>query len=251
MDPSRDNPLFRFKAFWWGLGLFLLFTGALVIVGLANRKPSPTLEDAAAVSRLQKRATADATQAEKLKVAPSAQFAETGKRLLGKKPVAVEKPEHVVPGSPTQMKMAAEPAVPVKVVETDPAASIDPKVMEMGKTQFVICSACHGPNGTGMPNLAPPLAGSEWVRGPIENLIRIQLRGLQGPITVQGQTYSFAAPMAPLPYQTDEQIAAVLTYVRNSFGNKASAVTPEQVKAFRGEVGKPALTVADLVPPQK
>jgi mono/diheme cytochrome c family protein len=49
-------------------------------------------------------------------------------------------------------------------------------------------------------------------------------------------------------YQTDEQIAAVLTYVRNSFGNVASPVTPAQVKALRGEVGKPMLTEADLVP---
>jgi mono/diheme cytochrome c family protein len=49
-------------------------------------------------------------------------------------------------------------------------------------------------------------------------------------------------------YQTDEQIAAVLTYVRNSFGNAASSVTPAQVKALRGEVGQPPLTEADLVP---
>jgi mono/diheme cytochrome c family protein len=49
-------------------------------------------------------------------------------------------------------------------------------------------------------------------------------------------------------FQTDEQIAAVLTYVRNSFGNAAAPVKPEQVKALRGEVGKPPLTEADLVP---
>ena len=55
--------------------------------------------------------------------------------------------------------------------------------------------------------------------------------------------------MAALHYQTDEQIAAVLTYVRNSFGNKASAVTPDQVKALRSEVGKPPLTQQDLIKP--
>jgi mono/diheme cytochrome c family protein len=55
--------------------------------------------------------------------------------------------------------------------------------------------------------------------------------------------------MAALSYQTDEQIAAVLTYVRNSFGNKAPAVKPDQVKALRSEVGKPPLTEADLVKP--
>ena len=85
----------------------------------------------------------------------------------------------------------------------------------------------------------PPLAGSEWVNGPVSNLIRIQLRGLQGPITVTGKEYNFPGGMAALAYQTDEQIAAVLTYVRNSFGNKAPAVKPEQVAALRSEVGKP------------
>ena len=57
------------------------------------------------------------------------------------------------------------------------------------------------------------------------------------------------APMVAQAFQTDEQIAAVLTFVRNSWDNKAGAVTPKQVAAFRGEVGKPPLTVKDLVPP--
>ncbi|MGE9267477.1 MAG: hypothetical protein ACQKBY_05225, partial [Verrucomicrobiales bacterium] len=56
------------------------------------------------------------------------------------------------------------------------------------------------------------------------------------------------APMVALP-QTDEQIASVLTYVRNSWGNKADAVTPEMVKALEGEKGQPMLTVADLIDP--
>ena len=56
--------------------------------------------------------------------------------------------------------------------------------------------------------------------------------------------------MVAAAYLTDEKIAAVLTYVRNSWGNKASAVTPDQVKAFRGEVGLPALQAADLKAPQ-
>jgi mono/diheme cytochrome c family protein len=55
--------------------------------------------------------------------------------------------------------------------------------------------------------------------------------------------------MLPMAYQTDEQIAGALTYVRNSFGNKASAVKPEEVKALRDEVGKPQLTVQDLIKP--
>jgi quinoprotein glucose dehydrogenase len=127
------------------------------------------------------------------------------------------------------------------------AAGVDPAVMALGKQQFAMCSACHGPNAEGTV-IAPPLAKSNWVNGPVENLIRIQLRGLQGPITVSGKEYKLPGPMPAQAYQTDEQIAAVLTYVRNSFGNAASPVKPEQVKALRGEVGQPPLTEADLVP---
>jgi mono/diheme cytochrome c family protein len=132
-----------------------------------------------------------------------------------------------------------------------PAAAdepIDPAVMALGKASYMICGACHGQNGEGGP-IAPPLAASEWVTGPVSNLIRIQLRGLQGPITVAGKEYNMPGGMAALSYQTDDQIAGVLTYIRNSFGNKASAVKPEQVAALRGEVGKPQVTAAELTKP--
>ena len=135
----------------------------------------------------------------------------------------------------------------IKPVIAAVVANVDPAVMAAGKQAFMTCMACHGPNAEGTV-IAPPLAKANWVNGPVENLIRIQLRGLQGPLTVSGKEYKLPGPMPPQAYQTDEQIAAVLTYVRNSFGNSASPVKPEQVKALRGEVGKPMLTEADLVP---
>ena len=134
---------------------------------------------------------------------------------------------------------------------------IDPAVMELGKAQYALCMGCHGPDGAGLPNVGPPLANSEWVQGPIENLIGIQLRGLNGPITVNGQEYSFPAGMMAMGAgQSDENIAAVLTYIRNSFGNKASGVTSEMVKAYREanakEIAKPMnfLKVKDLIDPK-
>ena len=128
------------------------------------------------------------------------------------------------------------------------AAAVDPAFLKTGQQQFIVCGACHGQSGEGTA-VAPPLAGSEWVNGPVENLIRIQLRGLKGPIKVKGQEYNMPAGMAPLAYQTDEQIAAVLTYVRTGFGNSASAVSAKEVTALRSEVGKPQLGSADLLPP--
>ncbi len=131
-----------------------------------------------------------------------------------------------------------------------PPEGIDNATWKLGQNTSVLCSACHGNNGQGMPQNGPPFQNSEWVTGPVENLVRIQLRGLKGPITVNGVDYNPPAPMAPLAYQSDEQIAAVLTYVRNSFGNKASIVTPDMVAKHREEVGQPMLTVADLIPPK-
>lgn len=135
--------------------------------------------------------------------------------------------------------------------------TLDPAVMELGKQQFILCSACHGPTGAGMPNIGPPLANSEWVNGPVENLIGIQLRGLTGPITVAGKDYNFPAPMAAMGAgQPDENIAAVLTYIRNSFGNQASPVTAQMVAAYKAKnaeilakVPTPPLNTKDLLDP--
>jgi len=99
-----------------------------------------------------------------------------------------------------------------------------------------VCGLCHGNDGMGKPGQAPPFARSEWALGNPNRMIRIPLAGLAGPIQVNGQEWNLAMPAmgAALP---DDDLAAVLTYIRQSWGNKASAVTPEQVKAVRAEVG--------------
>lgn len=251
MDPSRDNPIIRFTTFWWGIGTFFIFALLLAVIWVFNRAETATLEDAAAKPRYVTKAKIDAAQA--ANISPEAiesAIAIVAKQLAASKPVAVERPAQIVPGSETAKKLAAAPAVDTKAIDAAPAADepIDPAVMATGQASFLLCGACHGQNGEGGP-IAPPLAGSEWVKGPVSNLIRIQLRGLQGPITVAGKEYNMPAGMAALAFQTDEQIAGVLTYVRNSFGNKASAVKPAQVTPLRGEVGKPQITAAELTKP--
>lgn len=250
MDPSRDNPILRFTTFWWGVGTFLIFALLLAVILVFNKSEPTTLEDAAAKPRYETKAKIDAAQAANIPAENiEAAIAAVGKQLAASKPAAVEKPEQIVPGSPTSVKMASAPAVNTAAIDAPVAEGpIDPAVMETGKAQFLVCGACHGQNGEGGP-IAPPLAGSDWVKGPVSNLIRIQLRGLQGPITVSGKEYNMPAGMAALSYQTDAQIAGVLTYIRNSFGNKASAVTPEQVAALRSEVGKPQITAQELTKP--
>ncbi|GAA4441339.1 GDSL-type esterase/lipase family protein [Pontibacter saemangeumensis] len=97
------------------------------------------------------------------------------------------------------------------------------------------CGTCHQPDGKGLTSSGfPPLTGTKWVVGSDERLIKIVLKGLHGPIEVLGKEYPGQVPMTPFGGMLkDEEVAAVLTYVRNSFGNKASAVTPEKVKAVR------------------
>ncbi|MEO5917869.1 MAG: cytochrome c [Luteolibacter sp.] len=251
MDPTRDNPIIRFTTFWWGLGTFFIFALLLAVIWFFNSSDPASLEDAAATPRYATKAKIDAAQAANISPdAINAAIAAEAKKLVSAKPVAVEKPEQIVPGSDTSKKMASAPAVDTSAVDKAPAVDepVDPKLMEMGKASFLLCAACHGQGGEGTP-IAPPLAGSDWVAGPISNLIRIQLRGLQGPITVKGTEYNVPGGMAALSYQTDEQIAGVLTFVRNSFGNKASGVKPEQVTALRSEVGKPQITAPELTKP--
>lgn len=94
------------------------------------------------------------------------------------------------------------------------------------------CSACHQATGLGLPGAFPPLAGAEYVLGDEERVVRIVLRGLSGPVTVKGQTFNGAMP-AWADQLSDAEIAAVLTYVRSSWGNRAEAITAEQVAQER------------------
>ncbi|MEJ7767256.1 MAG: cytochrome c, partial [Chitinophagaceae bacterium] len=97
------------------------------------------------------------------------------------------------------------------------------------------CITCHQPDGKGLTAAGfPPLAGTQWVTGNSERLIKIVLKGLHGPIEVGGVQYAGQVPMTPFGGMLkDEEIAAVLMYVRNSFGNKAPAITKDQIKRVR------------------
>ena len=97
------------------------------------------------------------------------------------------------------------------------------------------CSTCHQPDGKGLEAAGfPPLSGNEWVQGSEERLIKLTLKGLYGPIEVNGKKYPGQVPMTPFGgLLNDQEIANVLTYVRSSFGNLADAVSAEKVKAVR------------------
>jgi len=119
-----------------------------------------------------------------------------------------------------------------------------------GKALFTRCTACHQETGKGIPGAFPPLAGSSWVTGPASRPIAIVLHGLQGPLKVGPATYNgvMVAYGTGQP-MTDAEVAAVVTYIRSSWGNKASAVTAAQVAQVRAATKgtKGAMTEAALL----
>jgi len=103
-----------------------------------------------------------------------------------------------------------------------------------GKKLFMThCSVCHMPNGLGVKGAFPPLSDTKWVNGPADVMIDIVLHGFNEEIEVNGDKY--VTPMAALPHIKDDELAAILTYVRSSFGNDASAVTAEEVAVVRAK----------------
>ena len=96
------------------------------------------------------------------------------------------------------------------------------------------CFVCHQPNGQGLPGQIPPLALSDFLATKDkENIIHGVISGRSGPIVVNGKPYN--GTMIPLPYLTDEQIANVVTYVGNTWGNSNAAVTVQEVAKVRHE----------------
>ena len=95
------------------------------------------------------------------------------------------------------------------------------------------CMACHQADGSGVPGLNPPLTKTDWVNGDKSRLIKLVLSGMNETIVVAGEEYS--NPMPAQNHLKDNEIADILTYVRNSFGNKASAVSAADVKTLRSK----------------
>jgi glucose/arabinose dehydrogenase/mono/diheme cytochrome c family protein/HEAT repeat protein len=118
--------------------------------------------------------------------------------------------------------------------EVRPLNETERQWFTLGKELYSIsCGACHQPHGNGQEGLAPPLAGSEWVTGSEERLIRIALHGMMGPVTVKDKKWDMIMP--GLGIFEDEQIAGILTYIRREWGNTADPVTPASVKKVRDQ----------------
>jgi nitrite reductase (NO-forming) len=123
-------------------------------------------------------------------------------------------------------------------IQSNPAIAGLTKEMQIEKGKQVymgLCFACHQPDGKGLPNAFPPLAGSDFLQADRDRAVRIVLKGLSGPVTVNGQTINSVMPPQEAVL-TDAQIADVLTYVNNAWGNKGDAFSAAKVKAIRNEI---------------
>ena len=108
-----------------------------------------------------------------------------------------------------------------------------PESILRGKEVYTtFCQNCHMEDGQGIAGTNPPLAKSDYLKHPVNDLILLVLKGQVGKVKVNGVTYD--TPMLPLDYMTDEQIADALNYAKNSWGNKSAiAIIPAQVKKMR------------------
>jgi mono/diheme cytochrome c family protein len=110
--------------------------------------------------------------------------------------------------------------------------SKDQKI-ELGRRLFTsICAACHQTTGLGIPNVFPPLAGSDYLNADKNRAVKTVINGRQGEVIVNGRRFNNSMPSFPL---TDDDIANVLTFVYNSFGNAGLEVSPQEVQALRGQ----------------
>jgi nitrite reductase (NO-forming) len=121
-------------------------------------------------------------------------------------------------------------ALPTKGSSETTAGSQAERI-DMGKNVYKnLCQACHQPDGNGMKGVFPPLTKSDYFAADPNKAISAIVHGLSGKITVNGEVFNSAMPAQSL---SDEEVANVVTYLLNSFGNKGGEVSPDQVKKVR------------------
>jgi mono/diheme cytochrome c family protein len=124
--------------------------------------------------------------------------------------------------------------IPLKWTDLQANISIPQDTQLSGADLYAkYCLTCHQASGKGVRNMFPPLAGNQKITGPPDDIIRIVLFGLQGPITVNDRDYNQAMP--PQAYLDDKKIADILTYIRSSWGNDAPPVKPADISKIRKE----------------
>ena len=133
----------------------------------------------------------------------------------------------------TAFAQTKKPVAKKPAPKASKTTAISPATIERGKVVYnTYCVSCHQPDGGGVPSMNAPIVKTPHVLGAKTPLINIILNGMQD-VEINGETYSNVMPSHN--FLTDQQIADVLTYVRNNFGNKASGITVAEVAAARNK----------------
>jgi len=143
-------------------------------------------------------------------------------------------------GSEAEKKVAALQAQVKQAITDDPKISGLTKEIQIAKGKGVFmqtCFVCHQVDGAGVPGQIPPLAKSDYLKADKYRAVRNILFGQTGEVVVNGKTYN--GTMIPLNYLSDEDVANVVTYVVNSFGNSGEVVKVEEVRRIRSEAPAP------------
>jgi mono/diheme cytochrome c family protein len=231
---SGNRPLIPGQIAVW-LGAVSLVAAGLIVTGYSYLALRQGPNEDAVRRQAQKDLRAENTKKAQALLTEPARNADGSFRIPLKDAVALVAQD---PKVVAKLQAAAGPAPAPAAAPAAPAAASNVFVkasdeqMKRGAAVYArTCIACHQPTGLGLPPVFPPLANAPIVAGNPELPVKFILQGLMGPITVNGMTYNSMMP--PVAGVSDADIADVLTYVRQSFGNKANAVTADQVKAIR------------------
>jgi len=246
---SGNRPLIPGQVAVW-LGVVSLLAAGLIVTGYSYLALRQGANEDAARRQAQKDLRAENTKKAQVLLTEAVRNADGSLRipLIDALALVAQDPQVIV-----KLQAAAGPAPAPDSAPAAPAApagafvKADPEQMKRGAAVYArTCIACHQPTGLGLPPVFPPLANAPIVVGNPELPVKFILQGLMGPITVNGMTYNSMMP--PVAGVSDADIADVLTYVRQSFGNQGNPVTADQVKTIRSaNVGRTApWTTAEL-----
>lgn len=211
---------------WLGVVAFVLVAVAVLAFAFVAIRPATNTD-------LDRRTAQKALRADTESKA-KALLTDTAKNADGSYRLPVADAMAVIAANPKVLAdMRKSAAAPVATVSESVAfVKADDEQMKRGLAVYSrTCIACHQPTGKGLAPVFPSIAGVPIVNGDATLPIKFILHGLMGPITVDGVTYNSMMP--PVAGVSDQDVADVLTYVRQSFGNKSNPVTPDQVKAVR------------------
>ena len=164
-----------------------------------------------------------------------------GPLALKKEPAIFRRSDLPIEPSRVEMlkSMFSWPGYTPKLMEAS-ANSLDEKGLQqfaLGRQKYLVtCAGCHGSDGAGVNRMGPPLTGSEWVLGDEIRLSLILLHGMEGPLEVAGKKYDAPEILPIMPAHStmdDASIAAILTYIRNEWGNQAPVISGSTVSSTR------------------